>query len=303
MAKPNLFIVGAPKCGTTAWLRYLDSHPEIFVSEVKETSFFADDLPGMQWLDSREDYEKLFDRGAKCKVIGDASAAHLFSSTAARGIAEYNPTAKILVFLRDQQDFLPALHNHYLTRFEEGIEDFQTAWRISDKRPSDSLPETCTEPRLLDYPAQGRFYEQLKRYRDHFPPEQIRVFQLQDWSSDPRGAYLEILDFLGIEDDGRIDFPRVNEAKYFRKKWIGKLIMKPPRVALMAAAILRKIFRRNALHLNDRLSEIFATKGYQTRVSPEMKAEISSYYAEDNRRLAKLLSEIRQAHPSSSAAA
>lgn len=292
-AKPNFFIVGAPKCGTTAWMGYLSSHPDVFISEVKETTFFGHDLPGMQWLKSQEDYENLFERGRGRKIIGDASAAHLYSTVAAAEIAHYNPAAKILIFLRDQEDYLPALHHHYLTRFEECIEDFETAWRLSGHRPPETLLDSFTEPKMLDYLAMGSFHDQVARYYEHFPADQIRVFHLREWSSNPRAAYLDILAFLGVPDDGRTDFPRINEAKHFRVKWIGKLIMRPPFFARWAAALLRKITRRNALHLNDRLSEVFATKGYRTAISPEVKAEIRGYFEEDNRRLWQLLNKYR----------
>jgi hypothetical protein len=34
--KPNLFIVGAPKCGTTEWVHYLKSHLDICFPDRKE---------------------------------------------------------------------------------------------------------------------------------------------------------------------------------------------------------------------------------------------------------------------------
>ena len=291
--KPNFFIVGAPKCGTTAWMRYLGTHPDIFISEVKETTFFGHDLPGMQWVKSGDQYEALFARGRGCKIIGDASAAHLYSTVAAAEIARFNPDARILIFLRDQEDYLPALHNHYLTRFEECVEDFAAAWRMSGNRPPEALRDSFTEPKLLDYVALGSFHEQVARYYEHFPADQIKVFHIKEWTSNPRAAYLDIMKFLGIEDDGRTEFPRVNEAKHFRVKWVGKMIMQPPFFLRWAAAFLRIVTRRNALHLNDRISQVFATKGYQTNVTPEVKAEVRRYFEEDNQRLWKLLDKVR----------
>ena len=40
--KVNLFIVGAPKCGTTSLYKYLSEHYEVFMSPVKEPNFFSD---------------------------------------------------------------------------------------------------------------------------------------------------------------------------------------------------------------------------------------------------------------------
>lgn len=289
MKKANLFIVGAPKCGTTAWFRYLSSHPDIFFSEVKEPTYFAPDLPGMRWVKTRAGYDKLFSRAGGAKVLGDASATHLFSKVAAAQIAKYNREAKILIFLRPQEEYLPSLHHHFLSRFEDDIEDFEQVWRLSDNRPAELIPKSCTEPQFLDYEAMGRFREQVERYFEHFPPQQIRVIRFADWASDPRSTYLEILDFLRLHDDGRTDFPKVNEAKSFRVKWIGRLIAHPPRILQIAVGLLKKVMGRDALGLGERASDLFGSRGYRTHVSPELREEIHTHYEDDNRRLAELL--------------
>jgi len=287
--KANLFIVGAPKCGTTAWFRYLSTHPQIFFSEVKEPTFFAHDLPGMRWARTEKEYERLFARAGAATILGDASATHLFSKVAAREIAGYNPDSKILIFLRDQQDYLPSLHNHFLGRFEEGIEDFEQAWRLSGRRPPETIPKTNTEPQFLDYAAMGRFHEQVARYFASFPAEQILVTRFEEWTADPRSTYLQILSFLGLPDDGRTDFPPINEARSYPVKWIGKLITHPPRLLQLAVAALRKVTGRQALRLGERASNLLATRGYRTHVSPQLREELRVYYEADNRELERLL--------------
>ena len=39
--KVNFFIVGAPKAGTTSLHYYLDEHPNINMSSIKETNYFS----------------------------------------------------------------------------------------------------------------------------------------------------------------------------------------------------------------------------------------------------------------------
>lgn len=290
-ARPNFFIVGAPKCGTTAWFEYLSTHPQIFVPDIKEPHFFASDLPGKQWTKSQERYERLFARAGDAPVLGEASVMYLYSTAAAAAIRAFNPDSRILIFLRPQEDFLPSLHHQYVFSFAEPIEDFEKAWRLSGKRPPDTIPGTCPEPAILDYAAMGRFHEQVARYFDAFPAGQICIVRFADWIADPRATYLRILDFLGLPDDGRTDFPQVNEAKSFRVKWLGKLISHPPPFAIAAVGLLRKLTGRDALKIADRASRLFATPGYRTQISPELRAEIRDFYAEDNRRLSALLSE------------
>ena len=221
--RPNLFIVGAPKCGTSAWVSYLSGHNDVFFSPAKEPHFFCEDFPQYRWAKSLEEYEKLF-AGAKTeKIVGEASVRYLFSKVAAYNINAYNPDARILVFLRQQSNFLPSYHHQLLYNLDETIADFETAWRLSLGGGKREIPPTCREPAFLDYPNVGRFSEQLERYADLFPAENIKVIWFDDWTNDTRSTYTDILDFLELPDDGRTDFAVVNSAKYHRSQLIGDL--------------------------------------------------------------------------------
>ena len=85
---PNLFIVGAPKCGTTAWVEYLRTHPDIFFPEFKDQCYFALDLPNFRLTRTEADYAALFAESGDAKVIGEASAMYLFSEAAAEAIRD-----------------------------------------------------------------------------------------------------------------------------------------------------------------------------------------------------------------------
>ena len=89
--KPNFFIVGAPKCGTTAMFSYLSRHPEIFVSQRKEFNYFCDDLTfrnaaGLFRYTGIDDYLAHFSGWNGQKRIGEASVWYLYSSRAAENI-------------------------------------------------------------------------------------------------------------------------------------------------------------------------------------------------------------------------
>jgi hypothetical protein len=71
--KPNFFIVGAPKCGTTALYEYLRPHPNIFMPKVKEPHFFAKDLGTYPFIKTLEDYTRLFAAaGSRHLRVGEA---------------------------------------------------------------------------------------------------------------------------------------------------------------------------------------------------------------------------------------
>ena len=128
--KPNLFIVGAAKAGTSALHAILSEHPNIFMSPVKEPNYFSSDLlvdnfnseqkkkfknEKIQFLNNgavrpchqlyvrnKTDYLRLFkDADSKVKYCGEASVSYLFSKIAAQKIKEFNPVSKIIIILRN----------------------------------------------------------------------------------------------------------------------------------------------------------------------------------------------------------
>lgn len=295
---PNLFIVGAPKCGTTAWMEYLRTHPDIFFPDTKEDCFFALDLPRFRFIQSEADYAKLFAGSGGAKIVGEASAMYLFSNAAAEAIYAHNPAAKILIFLREQEAFLPSLHNQFLREFSEEIHDFETVWRLSGQRPPETVPAACLEPRTLDYAAMGRFSEQVERYLALFPPEQVRVIHFREWIDDPRKTYLAILEFLGLDDDGRRDFPPINRGVTYRSRSLVRFILFPPAWARKAARVVKRLSGlegRRIYPAVHRLIGLLSAPGYKKQISPELRDEIKRFYAEDNRHLEARLRRCKNA--------
>jgi hypothetical protein len=285
-------MVGAPKCGTTAWFEYLRSHPDIFFPELKEPWFFALDFPSLRRIRSEAEYSKLIAENGGAKVIGDASAHYLFSTAAANAIRDYNGAAKIMILLRDQADYLASLHNWNLWGFWEEIEDFEEAWRLSTDRPPETIPAACTEPRWLDYVALGRFDEQVARFLDAFPAEQILVVGFHDWVVDPRRTYLRILDFLELEDDGRTEFPPVNEAISYRSRSLVRVLSFPPPLVRRLTSLVKRATGLNAHTVYAAVRkaiDLLSAPGYQRKMSAGLRDEIRRYYAEDNKRLAARL--------------
>ncbi|HET9813266.1 MAG TPA: sulfotransferase domain-containing protein [Sphingomicrobium sp.] len=283
--KPNLFIVGAPKCGTTAWAEYLGSHPDIFFSEIKEPHHFATDRDSELRIADRADYLRLFARRGAAKVLGEASVTYLLSEVAARNIHAFNPDAKILIFLRNQEDYLPSRHNQLVFNGVESITDFEQAWRLSGRRDATNAPAFFKHPELLDYRAAGAFGPQVERYYALFPEDQIRVFHFDNWTEQSRQTYLEILRFLGIPDDGRTDFPPVHQARHHATKFVVKFVRQPPRIVRLVVALIKKLTRRSGLGLANWLIELDSRPGTLSQISDELRREIRDFYEKDNEKL------------------
>ncbi|WP_288368524.1 sulfotransferase [uncultured Alcanivorax sp.] len=199
MVKPNFFIVGAPKCGTTSVFNWLIQHPNVFIPDRKEIHYFNRD--GMTRVDSIEEYESLFSSaGNEDFAIGDASTHYLFSSCAISNIVDYQPCAKIIVFVRNPIEMAPSLHSERVYQGMDALTCFSTAWRESDSRPSTlyKAGESINDPDRLNYKEYCLLGRQLEKVFAIVNPKNIHVVVFDDLISNPNGVFDGLIDFLEL---------------------------------------------------------------------------------------------------------
>ena len=224
--KPDFFIVGAPKCGTTALYTYFRQHPEIFMSPKKEPQFFASDVLGdRRHTCTWADYLSCFAGARGEKRIGEASVAYLGSRCAPQQIKTFNPAAKIIIMLRNPVDMMHSLHSQRLVinteyrSFEAALGAEQTqglvlAWGVG-----------------LSYREAARYVKKVQRYFDIFGRENVHVIVYDDFAKDTNAVYGEALRFLGVRSDFRPPtFPVVNANKRVRSHQLYKFLTRPPKV-------------------------------------------------------------------------
>ncbi len=214
MKKPNFFIVGAPKCGTTSLAAWLAEHPAVFMSEPKELQFFSSDIR-IAHRDDLDHYEAFFRRTSdKHLAVGEASTCYLRSRVAVPAILRYSPSARFIVSLRNPIDMAVSWHGQTVFEARETERDFAKAWALqSERRSGRSIPPHCHEPSSLFYGEVCKLGEQTERLLAHVVPEQVLIVTVDELRADPRNVYLRILRFLNIPDDGRMQFPTLNAAR------------------------------------------------------------------------------------------
>jgi len=229
MNKPNLFIVGAPKCGTTFLYHYLKQHPEIFFPEFKEPHFFGSDLirkNGAYDL-SLDEYQKLFDSDKK--IIGEASTFYIFSKTAAQEIYNFNPNAKIIIMLRDLVELIHSLHSQFVFSGDEIIEDFGKALNMENKRlAGNEIPSQTTVINKLFYTSNIlSLPENIKSFINYFGVKNIKFISLDEIKNNPEKVYFETLNFLDSDLDTNIsNFEIINKNKSYKSKFIRNILKK-----------------------------------------------------------------------------
>ena len=205
--RANFFIIGAPKCGTTSMAQWLGSHPEIFMSPVKEPHFFnADDK---QLISTLERYEELFLEASERHIaVGEASVWYLSSALAIPNILRYQPAARFIVMLRNPLEMAPALHMETVFSGHENILDFLEAWKQQERRRRGGpLPAPDWVRRRLLYGDICSLGAQYKQLLSLVPEDRVLTVLLEDLVDDPRTQYVRTLQFLGLHNDGRLEFP------------------------------------------------------------------------------------------------
>jgi hypothetical protein len=159
---------------------------------------------------------------------------------------------------------------------------------LSEQRKRETIPDTCKEAALLDYKAMGRFHEQVARFLLNFPRPQLHVLRFEEWTRNPRDAYLRVLSFLALEDDGRTDFCPVNEAKRHRSAALGRMLQYPPKWLLPPIRMVKAALGKESLGLADAITSA-NRKSDRTGIDPRLKKEIRAFYRDDNRLLGDLV--------------
>lgn len=234
---PFAFIVGAPRCGTTTLAGFLQQHPVVCFSAVKEPHFFSrDELDGLgEDLLDRFIQEEYLDRFfGQCsgteKLRAEGSVTYLYTPERMAPILKRWPDAKFIIALRDPLAMLPSLHQRLLVTGDENIADFRQAWnKIEDRARGKSIPRSAIDPRFLRYDEAGALGRHVERFIAAVGRERCHIVLFDDLAGDPEGAYRELCGFLGLDPWPGTKFGAKRINKTFRIGWLQRLLKRPPK--------------------------------------------------------------------------
>jgi hypothetical protein len=301
---PNFFVVGAPKAGTTSLYHYLDQHPGIYMSPIKEPYFFSTEFraenfdPVLRRMAARggrdlsrfiagsmrekrfggiitawEDYQRLFSNAAGETALGEASVGYLWSPTAPAQIAAKIPDARILALLRDPAE---RAFSQYLHGFGYG----SIRWSFREhihRNLRNTSQQICIHYPFLEF---GLYSQQVARYRALFGPN-VWIGLHDDLRRSPQKMLQDIYRFLGVDSDFSPDtshrhleshVPRT--AALRRLKGLGLW-----QAAAEVTPLRLRPFIRRALTLD---------RG-DNRMKPEDRNYLIDFYRQDIRNLSALL--------------
>jgi Sulfotransferase domain len=221
---PDFLILGAQKAGTTALYAYLREHPALTGPAWKEVSFFDRQFwRGEAWY--RGNFpNKVYLRAIRSRagvdpIVGEASPSYVFHPLAPERAAELVPDARLIVLVRNPVDRALSHYHHEVALGREPL-PFEQALDDEETRMAGEL-ERMRDPRYFShawwnftYQARGRYAEQLERWLELFPHEQLLVIPSEDLLQRSRETYAHVLDFLGAPPHELAAYPRIFEREY-----------------------------------------------------------------------------------------
>lgn len=289
------FIVGAPRCGTSSMASYLRRHPEVCFSSPKETNFFIAADPRLSPEALRAQYVKAFFQPSPAtRILGEGSVSTLYSVEAQKRAQACFPDAKFIVMLRNPIEMIRSYHARLLFVRQETEQDLQTAWDLQDERLAGRrIPRGCYDPRMLQYREAGSLGRATAALFETVGRENCMAIVHEDFVADTAAVYRKALEFIGLPDDNRTEFPRKNQNAGYRRAWLqaiysgtflgplGGIVARHPhrlaRLARLTRPLRKWVQRGNRVITNS------------PPLGPEMAVRLTEAFREDIRLLEKLL--------------
>lgn len=201
MKKPNLFIVGSAKSGTSSLWQHLKNHPDVFmpIDEInKEPAYFSNKKT--KW-NSYQKYLDLFkDASDQHKWLGEASTAYLTDPCSAKRIYEYDSNVKIIILLRNPSTRAYSLYNWMVQDGYEYVETFEKALKLEKQRIKINIPNYFEPEYYYNYHyfSSGLYFEQIKRYHNLFK-DRLLIIKFENYIQNFEYEFTRICDFLDIK--------------------------------------------------------------------------------------------------------
>ncbi len=288
-AMPTFLVIGASRSGTTALHNYLRQHPDVFMPPEKEPNFFLADGqvldfkgPAAEWVNnsmrSLEEYQGLFEAGARSLARGEASPLYLYFENAPLRIKHHVPDARMIAVLRDPAE---QAYSHFMyakRNMLEPLDDFTEALAKEDDRIADGW-----QP-MFRYSSFPRYGEQLARYYAQFDRSQIQLFLYEEFDTRPLPVLAEMFAFIGVDESFVPDVSyRPNASGRPKNKLLQDAVMKPHLATRIAGAMLPRGLRQ-------RVKDIISGSNVEREVLPaDAKAILRARQSEDTLRLQDLI--------------
>lgn len=285
---PNLFIVGAPKCGTTSLHFYLNQHPDVFLCEPKEPNYYNTDLIRTNRI-KKQDYFELYN-DTNAKYIGEATPLYLMSKDAPLNIKKDSPNAKIIIAIRKPSDLLFSAYYQNKYNLIEEASSFEEAINDEENRIKNLKDTKTGEPidRLI-YSRFVHFTVQISRYFETFGRENVHVIIFDELKRNTEIEVRKVLDFLSIDNKAEINFSIQNVHKTNKSQLIAKNLHSPPSFLRKLVRLVVPISLTNKIYRYVKKVNTDTKQKNKPKISPEIEKILIEKYKPEVENIEKLL--------------
>lgn len=206
MTFPNLIIPGAGKSGTSSLHRYLNQHPDIYMSAKKEPAyFFKDEL----YQKETEWYSKLFEPGKNCKYRGESSTYYFKYQPSLERMKKDLENPKFIILLRHP---IKRIISHYFWLWGKGLEFRSFRKAVEYDMNEEFRPGYNIKKHYKCYIQNSFYYKWIKNYSDFFGRENIYIVTNEMMKKNPLETVNSCFSFLGLKQMENIDITLHNES-------------------------------------------------------------------------------------------
>ena len=302
-----LFIVGAPRAGTTTMSHWLRANPQILFPFVKEPHFFTQhDLRGLAEPELRRVVERdyldhFFAPPEGDQSVGaDCSVSYLYAPEQLEPVLKLWPDSRFVVSVRDPLTLLPSLHKRLIFTGDENLRRFEDAWAAVPARAAGrQIPWSTIEPKWLRYDEAARYATYIERLFAAVGKERCLVVLFDDLVADPAGQHRRLTEFAGLRPVPLPESEPKRVSRGVRFLFLQQLLKRPPRVLLPYLASITHYarFDRRARNSEPRKSQSLRKRVLQWNNIPDEKTpvpigvqrDIKAHFQEEVDRLGQLI--------------
>ena len=285
--KPNLFIPGAAKSGTTSLHNLLNQHPEICMSSVKEPGYWKNEKFKDFKNIEKENYLNLFMK-SKHKIFGESTTAYMYYDTFINNInSNYKVSPKFIFILRNPID---RFNSHFWWIKGLGLEksNFQEAL---SKDQNNEFKAYDYYPKY--YFQFGLYAKWLKRFYNCFDRSNIKIITFEDLINNQLKTANSCFEFLGLKKLNTISNHTSNQTALLKNPqlyhFLNKSAMGKYSFTKIGKYFLpKKTINWIKLNIKDSLKNWKKENVSYPKISKENRSELKALYFKDVSDLKKL---------------
>ncbi len=290
---PNVFIIGAPKAGTTSLAAYLSSHPNVFLCDPKEPNYWTKEEPkdGEQAA-TWSGYIQFYADVAKHHTVRiDASTSYCWSKHAVPDILREWPASKFIFMIRNPLALAPSLHSEEVVSGHENQHDYNDVWKLQSEREQGlCVPPTADCWQKVSYRFVASLGTHLERLLNVIPRAQLHIILFDDFVRDPRSQYLRVLNFLNLPSIEPSTYAVHNPAKHPLLPSISRAIMRPQGFFKPVSHFAKRTLHRAGIRgLRSGFLKLFIVPGKASAPNDQTAAEMKEYFEPEIKLLETLL--------------